>query len=167
MSLRAWATPLVIGAFLVMAATGSLMFFHIETPAMKVVHEWAGLVMVAGGLAHLILNWRPFTVYLRRPLASGIMACGAVLLGLTFSPNLIPGLEAGAGLGPRVVMDSMGNARLATLSELSGKPMESLMAELAAAGLTDLDPQKTVKANAHGDGEKLRQILAVALVPKG
>lgn len=164
--LRSWATPLVIGAFLVMGATGSLMFFELDTATMKLIHEWAGLVLVAGGLAHLILNWRAFTTYFKRPLASGIMALGAVALGLTFVPNLIPGVVEGAGLGPKVVMDAMGNARVETLAELSGKTTEQLLADLGAAGIEGIDLAKTVKANAAGDGEKLRAILNVALVPK-
>lgn len=166
MTLRAWATPLVIGAFLVMAASGSLMFFHLDTATMKLFHEWAGLVMVVGGIAHLILNWRAFTCYLKRPLASGIMALGVVVLGLTLVPNLIPGVVAGAGLGPKVVMEAMGNARIATLAELSGKPVEALLADLGAAGFTNIDPAATVMATAAGDGGKMRSILAVALVPK-
>lgn len=162
--LRSWATPLVIGAFLVMGATGSLMFFHLDTATMKLIHEWAGLVMVAGGLAHLILNWRAFTTYFKRPLASAIMGLGAVVLGLTFVPNVIPGVVEGAGLGPKVVMDAMGNARIETLAELGGKTTEQLLAELGAAGLEGIDPAKTAKANAAGDGAKLREILNVALV---
>jgi len=166
MFLRSWATPLVIGAFLLMAVTGTLMFFHYDTATMKTFHEFAGLVMVVGGIFHLVLNWRAFTVYLRRPLADALMGLGAVALGLTFVPNLIPGLVEGAGLGPKVVMDSMGNARIETLAELSGKPLDQLLTELGAAGFTGLDPAKTVKDSVAGDGGKMRQILAVALVPK-
>ncbi|MGD9918790.1 MAG: DUF4405 domain-containing protein [Paenirhodobacter sp.] len=166
LKLRSWATPLVIGSFLIMAVTGVLMFFHLDTATMKTIHEWAGLVMVAGAIAHVILNWRAFSLYFKRPLAAGIMALGAVVLAVTFVPNVIPGVVEGAGLGPKVVMDSMGNARIETLSELSGKPVDQLMSEFEAAGLTGIDPAKTVKANAGGDGGKLREILAVALVPK-
>lgn len=164
--LRSWATPLVVGAFLVMGATGSLMFFHLDTATMKTIHEWAGLVMVAGGLAHLLLNWRAFTTYFKRPLASGIMALGAIVLGLTFVPNILPGVVEGAGLGPKVVMDAMGNARIETLAELGGKSIEQLLADLSAAGIEGIDAAKTVKANAAGDGEKLREILSIALVPQ-
>lgn len=164
--LRPWATPLVIGTFLVMAVTGSLMFFHYDTAAMKTFHEYAGLAMVVGGLAHLFLNWRAFLIYFRRPLAAGLMALGAVVLGLTFVPGVLPGVVSGAGLGPKVVMESMGNARIEVLAELAGKPVDQLMTELTAAGFAGIDPTKTVKATAAGDGEKMRKILAVALVPK-
>ncbi|AOZ70412.1 hypothetical protein LPB142_14635 [Rhodobacter xanthinilyticus] len=166
MSLRAWATPLVIGAFAIMALTGVLMFFHLDTATMKTVHEWAGLVMVAGALAHLLLNWRAFTTYFRRPLANAIMAAGVIVAGLTFVPNLIPGVVEGAGLGPEVVIRSLGNARIDVLADLAGKAPEALQAELKAAGYGDLALDQTVKSAAQGDGGVLRGILATALVPK-
>ena len=50
-SLRLWATPLIVGSFLIMGVSGVLMFFHLETTLMKVVHEWAGWAMVAGAVA--------------------------------------------------------------------------------------------------------------------
>lgn len=38
-SLRTWATPLTVGAFLLMAATGVLMFFGYDRGLTAVVHE--------------------------------------------------------------------------------------------------------------------------------
>lgn len=164
MTLRSWATPLVVGSFLLMGVTGVLMFFHLETTVMKVIHEWAGFVLVAGAGAHLALNWRAFTTYFKRPLAKGIMALGVVVLGLTFVPGIIPGLTEGAGLGPRVVMDAMGNARIEVLAELAGKTPEVLLAQLQAAGIEGAEVGKTAKAVAGGNGEMLREILNTALV---
>ena len=37
---RKWATPLTIGAFFLMAATGILMFFHIDRGIISGAHEW-------------------------------------------------------------------------------------------------------------------------------
>ncbi|RBP88189.1 uncharacterized protein DUF4405 [Rhodobacter sp. 140A] len=101
MSLRSWATPLVIGSFLLMWGDRGLMFFHLDTATMKTVHEWAGFVLVAGAIAHLVLNWRPFTLYLRRPLAAAIIGFGALALVATFVPNLIPGWSRARGLARR------------------------------------------------------------------
>lgn len=164
MKLRSWATPLVVGSFLLMGVTGVLMFFHLETTTMKLVHEWAGFVLVAGAVAHLALNWRAFTTYFKRPLARGIMALGVVVLGLTFVPGIIPGATEGAGLGPRVVMEAMGNARIEVLAELAGKTPETLLAQLQAAGIEGAAVGKTAKAVAGGNGEMLREILNTALV---
>jgi len=39
-TLRTWATPLTISAFLLMSVTGVLMFFHIEGGLTTVAHQW-------------------------------------------------------------------------------------------------------------------------------
>lgn len=80
--LRIWATPLTIAAFIVMGATGVLMFLHLDSGLNKVVHEWAGWAMVIGVVAHVVLNWRAFSTYFRRPIARVMMAAGVVVLGL-------------------------------------------------------------------------------------
>ena len=49
---RPWITPLVIGTFALMAVTGSLMFFHLDTGLNKTAHEWLGWAMVAAVLLH-------------------------------------------------------------------------------------------------------------------
>ena len=66
------------------------MFFHLDTATMKTFHEWAGFILVAAVVAHVVLNWRAFTLYFKRPLAQLIMVLGVVALGATFVPNLIP-----------------------------------------------------------------------------
>ena len=41
---RDWATPVTIGSFGLMAITGLLMFFHLDSGLNKTAHEWlAGL----------------------------------------------------------------------------------------------------------------------------
>jgi cytochrome b561 len=49
---REWATPLTIGSFGLMATTGILMFFHLDSGLNKTAHEWLGWVMVAVVAAH-------------------------------------------------------------------------------------------------------------------
>jgi len=83
-TLRNWATPLTVATFLFMGVTGILMFFHMDSALNKLLHEWGGWLMVIGVLAHLLLNWRPFTSYLKRPLegyhGAGGRGSGGVLL---------------------------------------------------------------------------------------
>ncbi|EEW25579.1 DUF4405 domain-containing protein [Rhodobacter ferrooxidans] len=148
-SLRAWATPLVIGAFLLMGVTGVLMFFHLNTGLAKELHEWAGLLFVAGGLAHLWLNWRAFTTYLKRPLASGIMGLGALALGVSFLSL------GGGGPGEAIagVMQSVGNAPVSVLAQLSGKSADDVVATLSGLGLTGANADSTVSALTGGDRE--------------
>ena len=58
--LKAWATPLTIGAFGLMATTGLLMFFHLDSGLNKTAHEWLGWAMILGVVAHVMLNWKAF-----------------------------------------------------------------------------------------------------------
>ncbi|MDF1620790.1 DUF4405 domain-containing protein [Pseudothioclava nitratireducens] len=163
MTLRAWATPLVIGSFLVMAVTGSLMFFHLEFGMMKQIHEFAGFAMVAGGLAHLVLNWRAFTLYFRRPVGSAIMALGAVVLGLSM---MLSGGEAGGNPMVRV-MGVMGQSRVAQLAELSGQEPQAVLAALKEAGFEAADTQQTVGALAGGDRGRQAAILNTIFAQTG
>src|SRR4029450_10400711 len=48
LSPRPWATKLIIGAFLLMAVTGVLMFFELEHGFVVVVHQWASWILLIG-----------------------------------------------------------------------------------------------------------------------
>ena len=49
MTFRESATPLTIGSFLLIAITGVLMFFHLDSGLNKLAHEWLGWAMIARG----------------------------------------------------------------------------------------------------------------------
>lgn len=162
LSLRSWATPLVVGSFLLMGATGVAMFFHVETVLMKGLHEWAGWAMLAGGAAHLALNWRAFTTYVRRPLAGGIMGLGAVLLGVSLLP-VVP--EGGPSSTIEAMVETVGTAPVTVLAELTGQEVAAVVAELAQAGLPGAGPESTVAGLAGGDRGLQFAGLAAVLQP--
>ena len=128
MTLRSWATPMTVGAFLLISVTGILMFFHLETGLSKAAHEWLGWFLVAGVAAHLWLNWRAFTTYFKRPAAVAIMGVGAMVLVASL---LVPGSEGG-GVPVRQVLGSLTKAPISTLATLAGKNEATVLATLAA-----------------------------------
>lgn len=132
MTLRSWATPVTIGSFAIMAVTGTLMFFHLDTGLNKGVHEWAGLAMIAAVVAHLALNWRAFTVYFRRPVAVAIVAAGVAVLGASFLP--LGGAAGGPEAAQRAMMGAMGRAPIEQVAELAGRPAEAVIADLQGKG---------------------------------
>ncbi|WP_372839171.1 DUF4405 domain-containing protein, partial [Phaeovulum sp.] len=136
MTLRTWATPLITATFVVTAVSGVMLFFHMRSSLITFSHIWLGLAMLAAVVAHLWLNWRPFLMYLKRPIPAAIMASGLVIVALSFMPlNGAQGAgEEGHGPGAsmRQVMSAMGNARVETLAELSGKTPEAVIAALEA-----------------------------------
>jgi hypothetical protein len=153
-SLRQWATPLTIGSFLLMAVTGILMFFHVDIGLNKLAHEWAGWIMVAGVLAHVVLNWRAFSVYFKRPMARVIMAVSALVLAGSFAP------VSGGGSPVRPVMMAVAQAPVATVIELSGVPAREALSRLSAAGF-DATPETSLSVLTGGDREKQMQILSL------
>lgn len=150
-SLRSWATPLTIGSFLVMGATGILMFFHVETGLNGFLHEWAGWAMVLGVSAHLALNWRPFKSYLKRPTARAFLGGSALLLLFSFWP-------AGEGGGniQQKVFESLTTAEIETVILLSGQELDAGLRSLQAAGL-EVTGETSISALAEGHrGEEMR-----------
>jgi hypothetical protein len=61
---REWATPLTAGTFLLMAVTGVLIFFHLDSGLNKAAHEWLGWAMIVGVAAHIVANLPAFKRYL-------------------------------------------------------------------------------------------------------
>lgn len=156
--LRNWATPLVIAAFAMMAVTGTLMFFHAAPGLSKVLHEWAGWIFLAGAGAHLALNWRAFTLYLRRPVARAILAGGTLTLALSMLP-----LQSTNAPDIRMMLNSLSGAELTELAAISGQSDTDLLTGLADKGISATSARQTVAELAGGDAETEMTILQSAL----
>jgi hypothetical protein len=131
---RDWATPLTIGAFGLMASTGILMFFHLDTGLNKTAHEWLGWVMLAGVAAHAAANWQGF----KRYFLSGILGRGILVASALVIVGSFVSLPGGGrnGLSPPVlVLKAVTKAPLSSVALLAGKPVEQLIAELGNAGI--------------------------------
>ena len=161
-NIRAWATPLTIGAFLLSGVTGILMFFHLDSGLNKAAHEWLSWALVAGVGLHLAANFRAFKGYLKRPRAMAVVATFAVLLGVSFLPL------AGEGGGSPVaaVMAGMGNAPVERVIALTGEEEEAGLARLRAAGI-EAAPGQTIGALSGGDRGRQAEILSVIFAGKG
>lgn len=131
---RAWATPLTIGVFAIMSVTGILMFFHLNTGFNKPVHEWAGLVMVAGVMLHVVVNWRAFQNYfVSGLLGPSIIGLGFIVLALSFLPA---SGQRGGGSPPVLAMNAIAAAPISAVASLTGKSVEQVIKDLAKAGIT-------------------------------
>src|SRR5512136_2289936 len=83
---RAWATPLTIGAFALSAISGVTMFLHLRIGFVKVVHEWGGWFLLIGGLFHVIGSWEPFVRYFSKPAGRVILTIFVLLIVTSFLP---------------------------------------------------------------------------------
>jgi uncharacterized membrane protein HdeD (DUF308 family) len=100
MTLRGWATPLLIGAFLLMAGTGVIMFFRFDNGVMAPVHRIFSWVFLLGAVGHIAANMRPFKNHLRSTLGrtSAFLFCGLLAIsfgswGVLTTPKLYKSLE--------------------------------------------------------------------------
>jgi hypothetical protein len=154
---REWATPAAIGIFTLMAVTGLLMFFHLDSGLQKTVHEWAGWLVVAAVVAHAAANWLGFKRYFtgsgKSPVILGV--CALVLAGTFFS---LPGAAEQAS-PPALAMRAMSQAPVGTVAALFGKTGEQAVKDLAAAGIVLPNEQATIGSAIEGDREKMGQAL--------
>lgn len=155
LNLRAYATPLTIGTFLIAGVTGVLMFFHLSTGLNKVVHEWIGLGMVAAIVLHVVLNWRAFKGYFKRPVAMSLIAGAVVILGLSFMPTA----EAEGGRPDFAAIELVNNAPLTELAPLLDTDAADLVSRLATQGVTASEDQ-SLSDLAGGDGRQAATLLA-------
>ena len=155
---RDWATPLAVGAFLIMATTGLLMFFHLDQGLNKPAHEWLGWLMVAAVGLHVASNWMAFKRYLLQSRqAQALLAVAALTLGASFLA--IGGPEAPSP--PLLALQAVGRAPMKDVLPLAGKTLAQAQAELAASGLTLRDGEQTLQQVTDGDRAKLGQALRV------
>lgn len=157
--LRPWATPLTIGAFAIMATTGLLMFFHLESGLNKVAHEWVGWAMVMGVVAHAVLHWRSFKRYLTN-LRTGqiIIASLLTLLAASFFVQA----EEGEGLPPPVMaLRGVMGAPLSAVAQVAGKPEAELIVALRAAGIPVESTDQTLSTLIGEDREKTDKAVRI------
>jgi hypothetical protein len=155
---REWATPLTIGAFLLMACTGILMFFHWDTGLNKEAHEWLGWAMVAGVVLHGVANWSALKRHLARGPALAMIGVFVAILAASFfiQPEKAEGNPAFRTMG--LVMQ----APLSDVAALSRQTPDELTAKLTAAGFTVQGPSQTL-SDITGP-ERGRQFKALAAI---
>lgn len=160
-ALRTWATPLTIGAFVLMAGTGVAMFFEWNDGLTTVVHQWLSWLFLIGVGGHIALNFRPLKNHLksRRGQASvALFAC--VLAASFFSWGRITGPQL-KGPIERALVD----APLWALAGATHTEPQALLARLKAQGITASSEQSIGELSRHhGVGEN--RLLAVVFLPR-
>jgi hypothetical protein len=146
------------------AVTGVLMLFHLNTGLAKLAHEWIGLLLVVGGIAHVALNWKPFVAYFRKPSAVAIVSV-LVLLG---AASLFP-VSAGGHGGPPMMQASaaLELAPLEVVAQVANDSPESLIERLEARGIRVRDGRQTLREIAADNGVHGMEILGHVFEGRG
>jgi hypothetical protein len=157
---RDWATPLVMGAFLLSAVTGILMFFHLDTGLNKAAHEWLGWAMVLGVVFHAVVNLGAFKRHFGTAPGKAMLGLFALLLALSFVP-----LDEGKAGPPTLAANrALAAAPIATLAQVAGVTPEQMLGRFQAQGL---NPASTRQSLGELVGQDLhRQVEVLARVLK-
>jgi hypothetical protein len=94
---RHWLSPLTTVFFVAIGLTGTLMWLHLRVPGVRLLHEIAGLLFTAVGIAHLVLNWRALCAYFRRRTAWITLVAASVLCAALAIVDLAGGGEREGG----------------------------------------------------------------------
>ena len=154
---RTWATPLTVGAFLLSAVTGVLMFFHLDTGLNKAAHEWLGWAMVLAVVLHAIVNGSAFMRHLQTPSGRWIVGAFAVVLALSFLPL---GNE-GKGNPARKATTAVLAAPVSALGGITGLETTEVVQRLHTVGLEVDDPQRSITDLTAGDRDRAMAALGV------
>ncbi|HPE60276.1 MAG: DUF4405 domain-containing protein [Thiothrix sp.] len=163
-SLRNWATPLTIGSFIISALSGIIIFFHINIGLVRPAHEWLSWFMILGVGLHMVLNWRSFKGYFKKPVPLAVIG---VFVVLTIA-SLLP-LNSGGGEGgnPRAtsmkLMRLMESAPVSLVAEMAGTRPDALLEQLRAKGIQVDNTGQTVSDIAENNRQNPIQLLSVML----
>lgn len=144
---RPWITPIVIGAFLLSATTGALMFFHLDSGLNKTAHEWLSWAMVIGVMLHVLLHMPAFKRYFTQTSGRVIVGLFALVLALSFIPAGGGGSEP--GFAPPV--RALATAPITVLAQVAGISTDDVKTRLHAAGFTVTSDQQSVADLVGGD----------------
>ena len=164
--LRQIATPLTIGAFLLMAVTGVLIFFHKAVGLNKPAHEWLSWAFLLGVGLHVFINFKPFQVYLKKPLALAIIGVFAAILTASF---FLGGEKEGKGGRPPfdAISSTIQSAPISQVAPIVGKTPDQLVSDLRAKGFNVTTTEQTLASVAGGKEKSTAVLNAVFASEKG
>jgi Domain of unknown function (DUF4405) len=159
---RDWITPLTMGAFLLSAVTGVLMFFHLDSGLNKAAHEWLSWALLAGVAGHVLTNVVGFKRHLAGARGRALVGAFALVLGVSFLP-----LGGSGGEPPFVApVRALGQAPLPVLAQVAGLNTAQLRQRLAQAGVQVADDQQTLAQLVGPDTRKQLGVMKRVFAPQ-
>ena len=150
---RRFATPLIIGAGLISAITGLLMFFITEDPFLF-AHEIVGLGFSVAILLHIYTNWRPFKKYFSQRGVIIIAVAWLIGVGLIARTAIFSEPEP-----EELIMQKMEQTSITRMAPIVDMQVETLIKRLGADGYTVSDPEMSIEALAEAHGADTDAVL--------
>jgi len=158
---RTWATPLVIGAFLLMSLSGLLMFFHWNTGLTAGAHQWFSWLFLLGAGGHIAANFRSFKAHLAsRPGRASVAIFALALAASVFSWGLVTGSQL-----EKPIVQALVDAPLSSLAEVTRTEPDALVKKLKAHGIMAA-PGQSVHELAAAQGISVERLLALVFLPE-
>lgn len=157
---RYWITPLTMGAFVLTAVTGVLMFFEVRSGLVKPIHEWFSWTLVIGGALHVADHWTGIRKHLEGKWGKGFVAGALVLVALAVWP-WSAGDEHERRGNPAEAL--LAKATVAQIAAISGSKTESVITSLEHAGARDAKPDLSLAQIAASTGIPLGRLVAFAV----
>jgi peptidoglycan/LPS O-acetylase OafA/YrhL len=154
---REWATPLAMGAFLLSAVTGVLIFFHLDSGLNKAAHEWLSWALLAGVALHVASNFQSFKKHISQRGAQAIVVAFMVILALSF-------MNVGGDDKPPFVkpVTALANAPLEVVATVANVTPDEVISRLSKAGYSATSGQQSIKDVVGADfGQQMRALNAV------
>lgn len=127
---REIVTPVTIVAFAVSTVTGIMLLLHWNAGLVRFSHEWLSVVFSAVAIWHLVRNWTPFLLYLKRNAARAAFLLS--LLGMLAFTGLTGSTSP---VNPGAVFRALSNATLETAAPALGIGTDRALGLLAEAGI--------------------------------
>jgi hypothetical protein len=157
--IRTWDTPLNIGAFALSAISGVMIFFHVNSVFVKVIHEWGSWFLVIGGLLHVACSWQSFVRYFSRPAAKAIMTGFAILIIMFFIPMGESTEKQGRKLPPTFLSRALPEASFSAVAGIARHDPDELMKEFESKGVAVKDGEESIRDIATNNNKEYVEIL--------
>ena len=158
---RNWATPLVMGLFLLMSVSGVLMFFHWDTGLTAGAHQWCSWLFLLGAGGHIAANFRPFKNHLNfRWGRVSIAAFATVLAASVFSWGLVTGSQL-----ERPIVQALVDAPLSSLTGVTHTEPDALLGKLKAHGIA-ATPEQSIHELTITYRVGVDRLLALVFLPE-
>ncbi|BAP55923.1 hypothetical protein THII_1626 [Thioploca ingrica] len=157
--LKKLATPLAMALFMVIAVSGTMMFFHVGEGLVRELHEWLGIAFVAAATLHVYRNWLSFKKYFQQRLLGAVLAL-TVVITLAF---VAPAGLLGQRDGIRLIVEAVTTAPLQQIAPVLGTSYEDMRARFAEQGIVIDNPSISLREVAHHSKRELPEILTIAV----